>query len=316
MARSSRGSNRGFSKFRSKWWALCRIDRKVRSGRPCTAAILAEDLEVDRRTIRRYIAFMREELGAPIQFDPIEQRYELTDSAWTMPNVHLTDAELVALAVATRSVAACAPAPFAARLEELLAKLIDALPSDQRGEIASLLTKVDFKPVSVPSNGAEWVEPLIHGMRDRIIVEVEYFVLNKEKLTRRYIDPYHLRYFSGAWYLIGYDHHTKHIPVFHLGRVRSLRLTDDTFKQRPFNVHEYFRHTFGITAGGDPKPVRVLLTGRAARTADERIWPEGFTYISATRSRGVLTGTVGHLDDIAAWAASFDGDARILPDEP
>jgi predicted DNA-binding transcriptional regulator YafY len=305
---------RGFSKFRSKWWKLCEIERQIRRGRACTCASLARDLEVDPRTIRRDIAFMRDELGAPIEYDPIEQTYALTNHTWTMPNVYLSEAELVALAVATRSMAAVMPAPFTTPLETLLAKLLDALPEAQREEVRSLQGRVDFVPSPIASKGQEWVGPLVEAIRDERVVEMTYRPLSKGKETCRRLDPYHLRFYEGAWYLIGYDHQTKHFPVFNLARVRTLQITDDSYRRRDFSAAEYFRHAVGVTVGGPPRSVRVLLTGRAAKTAGERVWPIGFTYTPQGEGKGVLAGSVSKLDDLLAWIAAIGGDATILPD--
>jgi predicted DNA-binding transcriptional regulator YafY len=307
-------AKRGFSKFRSKWWKLCEIERQIRRGRACTCASLARDLEVDPRTIRRDIAFMREDLDAPIQYDPIEQTYTLTNPTWTMPNVHLSEAELVALAVATRSMAAVMPAPFTGPLETLLAKLLDALPEAQRQEMRLLQDRVDFVPSPVSSKGQEWVDLLVEAIRDERVVEMIYRPLSKGKETRRRLDPYHLRFFAGAWYLIGYDYQTKHFPVFNLARVRTLEITDEFYRRRDFSAAEYFRHAVGITVGGPPRSVRVLLTGRAAKTAGERVWPVGFTYTPQGESKGVLAGKLSKLDDLLAWVAAIGGEATILPD--
>jgi len=314
MARGTKGKGGGFSKFRSRWWALNQILRRIRGGRAISAASLAESLSVDPRTIRRYIAFLRKDFGAPIEYNPIDQRYELTDQTWTMPNIALTNKELVALTVAARSLAACTPEPFAGTLEGLTAKLLDALPEEDREEIRLLSGKIDFVPSSAPSKGQEWVEQLFAAIREGSTVEMDYWVLSKEKLTRRNVDPYHLRFFAGAWYLIGYDHSTKHFPVFHLARVKKLSTTDKQFSPKPFVAAEYFRHTFGITAGGEPKMIRIRLTGRAAKTADEHTWPAGFTYATTGRNEGILRGRVGRTDDILVWAAGFQGDAEVLPE--
>jgi len=296
------------------FWALGQIERRVRSGRANSCKSLAEALGVSTRTIRRYIVVLQQELGAPIEYNPIDQRYELTDQTWTMPNIALTNNELVALVVATRFVAASTPETFAGTLAQLTAKLLDALPEDDRQEIAALSGKIDFAPAPAPSKGQEWVEPLIAAIRERITVEMDYWVLSKEKLTRRQVDPCHLRFFSGAWYLIGYDHSTKYLPVFHLARIKKLVPTDKRFQPKRFVAAEYFKHTFGITAGGEPKLIRIRLTGRAARTADEHIWPAGFSYTPSGRDAGILSGKVGRTDDILAWAAGFQGDAEVLPD--
>jgi predicted DNA-binding transcriptional regulator YafY len=295
----------GFSKFRSRWWAFCKIERQLRRGRVCTGTSLAADLEVNPRSVRRYIAFMREDMGAPIEFDPIDQTYRLTNQTWTMPNVHLSDAELVSLAVATRSFAGVMPAPFAQSLEKLFAKLLDALPEAGRDEIRALQDRVDFVTSPVMSKGQEWVELLMESIRNERVVEMTYYAMSKGKQERRRVDPYHLRFFAGAWYLVGYDHQTKHFPVFNLARVRKMEATDDTFRRKDFSAADYFRNSVGITVGGPPRHVRVLLRGRAAKTAGERSWPAGFTYTHGDDGTGLLAGQVSKLDDLLALKQAY-----------
>jgi predicted DNA-binding transcriptional regulator YafY len=301
----------GFSKFRNKLSALCKIERQIRRGRNCTPRSLADDLAVDPRTVRRYIALMRKELGAPIEWNPIDERYEFTEPTWTMPNVNLSDQEILALVIAARSMASATPAPIAGSLDGLLAKLLDQLPEDLREEMASLGEKVDFVPSPTPSKGQEWVGPLMDAMRERLSVEMMYFAAGRNAETVRKVDPYHLRFYSGTWYLIGFDHLTKYIPVFNLARIRKLELTEQEFRPKRFSAAEYFKNTFGITAGGTPKLVRIRLIGKAAKTACERVWPEGFTYAS-DGATGILSGRVGKLDDVLHWVASQEGEATLL----
>ena len=301
-----------YSKFWSKWGALCRIEQQIRHGRATTARALAEELEVDTRTIRRYIALMREGMGAPVRYDPIEQRYELTDLAWTMPNVHLSEQEMVALAVAARTLGAVTPAPFSTHLEELFAKLANALPEDHRHELESLGQKVEVLPTPVASKGQQWVEPLVEAIREPRTVEMDYYTMSTGEEARRRVDPYHLRFFAGTWYLVGFDPTAKEMKVFNLARIRMLQITEDGFRPRPFNPREYFRHSFGIMVGGEPQMVRIRLTGWAAETAGERVWPAGFTYTLQPDGSGLLVGKVGMLDDLKAWIAGFSGAATLL----
>ncbi len=305
----------GFSKFRSRWWAFCEIHRQIQRGRACTPRSLAADLEVDPRTVRRYISFMREELGAPIHYDPIDERYTLTEATWTMPNVHLSDHEMVALAISLRAMNAVAAEPFIASLNTLFQKLLDAIPVNRRNEILSLQERVDIVPAAVPSVGEAWIGALLKAVSDCTSVKIDYYVLSRDRLSHRVVDPYHLRFFGGCWYLIGLDHETKHFPVFSLARIRGLSACVQTFKRQEFTAATFFKNSFGISVGGELKTVRVRLTGRAARTASERVWPDGFSYKSdANNNSGILTGKIGNPDDLLHWIGSQRGDAELLSD--
>ena len=123
-----------YSKFRSRLWKVVEIDRQLRQqlrqGRLCTVRSLTEKLELDERTLRRLIELMRDDLGAPIQYDRSQQTYKYTRANWLVPNVQLDEAELQALATAVRAIQPVLPVSMSQRLDNLLAKLLDALPVD------------------------------------------------------------------------------------------------------------------------------------------------------------------------------------------
>jgi proteasome accessory factor C len=229
-----------------------------------------------------------------------------------MPNVHLSDEELTALAVGTRSLSAVMPKPFTKSLDGLLTKLLDVLPESRREEIRLLRESIDIVPTAIASKGVQWVEPLMRAMRDELSVEINYYVLYKRKAGRRRVDPYHLRFFAGTWYLVGYDHSIKRLPIFNLARIRELNPTERSFRRKPFSASDYFRDAIGITVGGRSRRVRIRLTGRVAETAGERVWPDGFKYFPSNDGTGVIEGHTGKLDDLLAWIASTGGEASVL----
>ena len=98
-----------YSKFRSRLWKLVEIDRQLREqlqrGRPCTTKSLLEALGdgTDERTLRRLIELMRIDLGAPIEYDRSQHTYKYTHPNWIVPNVHLDEAQMQALATAVQA---------------------------------------------------------------------------------------------------------------------------------------------------------------------------------------------------------------------
>src|SRR6185437_5200528 len=168
---------------------------------------------------------------------------------------------------------------------------------------------------AVSSKGQEWVEPFLEAIRDERTIDMRYYALSKDSETTRRVDPYHLRFFAGAWYLIGYDHPTKQFPLFNLARVRHVEILEETFRRRVFSAEAYFRNSFGISVGGTPRKVRVRLIGRAAKAASEKKWPRGFVYRIESDGSGLLVGQVSRMEDVLTWVASLDGDAVLVPDD-
>ena len=62
-----------------------------------------QTLEVSRKTVVRDIAFMRDRLDLPIEFDAQIQAYRYTQPVNAFPTVHMTEGELLALLVAQRA---------------------------------------------------------------------------------------------------------------------------------------------------------------------------------------------------------------------
>ncbi|MGC8559878.1 MAG: helix-turn-helix transcriptional regulator [Phycisphaerae bacterium] len=308
-----------YSKMRSQLWKILEIDRQLReqkrTGRPCTKETLLKGLryDINERTLRRTIEVMRDELGAPIVYDRLLQTYKLQHDDWHMPNISLDEAELQVLATAIQAVRPVLPTLMSERLDMLLAKLLDALPLSRCNAVRRAQGQIEFVPAPILSKGMEWLEPLCLAILDRYSVDMVYHVPGRDENTRRRFDPYYLRNVQGIWYAVGYDHFTKHWPIFKLARIRELKVSEDLYTVKPFSAATYFKNSLGIMVGGKPQHVRVRLTGYAASTAEEYVWPDGFTCQRNGPNEVVLSGQVLHLAELLQWTASFQGDAEILP---
>ena len=308
-----------YSKFRSRLWKIVEIDRQLREqwhrARPCTKQSLLDKLEgIDERTLRRLIELMRDDLHAPIEYDRALQTYKYTDLTWVVPNVQLDEDEMHALATAVQAMRPVMPPSLSNRLDKLLSKLIDALPESQRDDVYRAQGQVEFVPAPVLSKGVQWFEGLHRAIVGQLSVDMTYYVLSREQETQRRFDPYYLRNYQGAWYVAGYDHLTDRWPIFKLARIRDLSVSDERYDVRPFSAAEYFKDSLGIMVGGEALPIRVKLTGYAASTADECIWPKGFHYTATGDKEGILAGRISPTADLMQWIASFQGEAEILPE--
>jgi len=101
------------------------IERSVRSGAYPNSESLADELEVDSRTVQRDIAFLKDQLGAPLEFCRKRNGYHLTDLSWTLPAFQLTEGELVSVFLAERLIRQYRGTPF----ETDLARAFDRIAS-------------------------------------------------------------------------------------------------------------------------------------------------------------------------------------------
>jgi predicted DNA-binding transcriptional regulator YafY len=102
---------------------IAAFDRAVRAGEYPNAGTVAKRLEVSRRTLQRDIEFLRDRLGAPLIFDPRRQGYAYSDPSFRLPEVPMTEGELLALALAERVLRQYRGTPYAPDLARAFGKV-------------------------------------------------------------------------------------------------------------------------------------------------------------------------------------------------
>jgi predicted DNA-binding transcriptional regulator YafY len=139
-----------------------------------------------------------------------------------------------------------------ARLSPLMARALllaldllgDAIALEGMESLASVREKVHMLigggpldgPIVVddlPSPDPHIVEVLNHAIRDRQVVDLEYFTSSREELNLRPVEPYLLFHSRDGWYLEAFCLKAGGQRTFKLERVRSARPTGATFAPRP-----------------------------------------------------------------------------------
>src|SRR5215469_2419162 len=115
--------NKSFPKNRNVLLRMHRILERIQKGDFPSRPILAQEIEVDEKTIQRDINFMRDSFRHPIEYDPKKYGYYLTGPVSSFPLVQLSQKELVAVFVAQKAIAQYAGTPFEQPLKAAFGKL-------------------------------------------------------------------------------------------------------------------------------------------------------------------------------------------------
>jgi proteasome accessory factor BC len=82
----------------------------------------------------------------------------------------------------------------------------------------------------------------------RKTIEFEYYTMERDETSKRKVDPYHLVYRSGQFYLIGHSHEREAVRVFRLSRIRG-KVSYATKAEHDFSAPEDFdRRDYGSRA--------------------------------------------------------------------
>ncbi|WP_255987985.1 helix-turn-helix transcriptional regulator [Chitinolyticbacter albus] len=217
---------------------------------------LALRLEVDGRTLRRYIAAL-EEIGVPV----IAERgryggYKLV-AGFKLPPMMFTDEETLAISLGLAAARGLGLADAGPALESAQAKLERVMPTALKPRLRALTERatLDLAPAS-PEGGAALVAlaTAAHAQqRVRLLYQAE-----GGEATERDVDPYGLVYRRGRWYLCGHCHLRRDLRTFRLDRIHEARPLPASFlRPADFDAARYLQQSF--TDMQRAHPVDILL---------------------------------------------------------
>ena len=189
---------------------------------------LAERLEVDLRTVRRYVT-MLQDLGIPVEAERGRYGGYRLRAGFKLPPLMLTDDEALAVTLGLLTARRLGLAAAAPAVEGALAKVERVLPPAVRRRVASVQETlvIDLTPRPEAPTSAT-VMALSAAAYDGRRVWLRYASARGEE-TERAVDPYGLVYLNGRWYVAGHCHLRGDLRVFRLDRVRQIEPREETF---------------------------------------------------------------------------------------
>jgi predicted DNA-binding transcriptional regulator YafY len=195
-----------------------------------TGAQLAQRLEVNIRTLRRYIT-MLQDLGIPI----VAERgrtgsYELT-AGYKLPPMMFTNDEALALSIGLLTARHLGLAETVRAIESAQAKLEQVMPLDLKHRVRALTETVtlDLNVLPMESPGKVLLT-MSSAAQSQRRVHLRYRSRADDE-TERDFDPYGLAFRQGRWYVVGYCGLRHDLRSFRLDRVVQVDLTDTPFER-------------------------------------------------------------------------------------
>lgn len=299
-------------------YRIYQIHRLLRSHRYPDLKSLVQKFEVSERTILRDLNTMRYDFGAPIAYSRQRRGYYYSDEKFTLPTLHLTQGEAIAIFLGERLLSQYRGTPFELAIRSAFEKISALLPEEISLDFSEVerLISFDVEPLRGEEKQlAEAFNLLSQAAHERRTVEMTYFSQYRGEETERQVDPYHLRSSFGAWYLIGYCHMRAEVRMFALDRIRDLRLTDQIFAiPEDFSVEEYLGDSLHLERG-QPVEVAIKFDPYQARWIRERVWHPSQSIEELPDGSLILRMVVGSLGEVKRWAMSFGARAEVLEPE-
>jgi predicted DNA-binding transcriptional regulator YafY len=183
-------------------------------------AQLARELEVDRRTLRRYIV-MLEEIGIPIVTTQGRYGGYQVVPGFKLPPMIFSDQEALALAVGLMAARGMGLAESMPAVASARAKMERVFPTKLKQRLRAVDESIALelaRPVAVIDQ--QILGLLCTATQEHRRVRMAY-QSRAEAHTEREFDPYGLVYRTGRWYIVGWCHLRRGLRSFRLDRVTS-----------------------------------------------------------------------------------------------
>lgn len=293
------------------------IDRRIRDGEYPNADRLASDLEVSRRVIFMDRDFMKNRLGAPIEYDRDHRGWFYSDETWVLPGIIVTEGELLAFFLSVE----VAKRYLGTGLEEILRSAVEKLSRNVSGSITvdldTLRSHYSFSAPTLLAANEQALLDLHHAIAGFNKVWMRYYTASRDEHTKRTIHPYHLTNIRGDWYLIAYDELRKEIRNFSVARIEEWKLIKEKFKRDPeFLVAKYMGSAFQAERGGETADVVIRFAPQAARYVREKHWHDSQQIDEQDDGGLILKLNTSGLGEVKRWTLQYGGDAEVIaPDQ-
>src|SRR5512134_2798518 len=204
-----------------------------------SGAELARRIEVDARTLRRYISAL-EEMGIPLTTEQGRHGGYRLVPGYKLPPMIFSEEEAQALSLGLIAAKGLGLADAAPASESVQAKLDRVLPSAPRRTIAALRESVALQTGDARvAADARLLRILSESAQARRSAAMSYRAADGA-ITTRDFDVYGLVYRAGRWYVVGFCHLRTGLRTLRLDRVAHAEVTTQPF-MRPegFDASEY-----------------------------------------------------------------------------
>lgn len=292
---------------------MLRIHQAVQAGKYPTAGALASDIEVVVKTIYRDIAFMRDRMGLPIEFDTKRNGYRYTGEVSSFPSLQLTEGELFALCVAEKALEQYRGTSFEKPLLSALRKMEQSLPDTISINLGELGEAISFRTRAEPILNLEIFDALAKATSQHKQLELVYRKAGSAAPEKRIVDPYHLANINGEWFLFAFDHLRKDIRTFVPARIKSAKQTGETFvRPQGFSLEKRLRDSFGVHSGEGRYEVVLRFSAKVADYIREKRWHDSQQLRELKDGSLELRLKLSSLIEIERWVLSWGQNARVI----
>lgn len=289
------------------------IDEKIRSGLYPNAASMAKEYEISARTLLRDIEYMRDMLGAPVEYDNSRKGYFYAEENFFLPALDIKESDFFAICITEKALKQYENTPLYERLSSIFERLRDHLPESIRVNTTWIGAGYTFLNEShTRIDPAVW-EIVSEALIRKIEIEIVHKKAGADEGTKRIAAPYHIVNYRGEWYLIARCNMRKTVVRFAMSRIESARILKNTYTiPEDFSLDSFLGSSFGIMTDDTEYDVEIKFATVHAPYIYEREWLHGQKLSSCKDGSVIISFKTNSLFEVKRWVLSWGAGAEVI----
>lgn len=295
------------------------VHTSLKSGNFPNSQMLAENLEVSRRTILRDIEFLRDRMRAPIEYSAVHRGYYYTEPTYMFPFMPVSTNDIKGIQIAENALEVYLGAPFEVVLKSSLRKINNIISGGgelNSSDIEDGNTFV-FKTSATSEQDIRIFNTLSTAAAEKKQLKIKYYSIYRDAVSDRIIDPYHIVNYNGEWYLIAMCHLRKKVRTFLISRIREVVKNERTFEiGNNFDLSTFNESSFEVSSEGKLFSIKILCDEFCARYIREKKWHKSQRIVENNDETIQLFFKLNSLFEIKRWILSCGEHVKVeAPEE-
>jgi len=182
--------------------------------------VFTEELETSRNTITRDFEFLRDSLGAPLEYcrEHNGHRYNPQAPVFELPGFWMNPAELYALLACEHLLENVQPGLLTSRLAPLKEK-VRRLLGESGHDAEEVSERIRIQPIQTRTTSHQTFDPVAQATLSGKCLRFHYQARSGSGHKHRTVDPQRLLHYRSNWYLLALCRQAEALRLFSLDRI-------------------------------------------------------------------------------------------------
>lgn len=254
-----------------------KIEMLIRNRGHVSFQTLQDELEVSPATLKRDLDYLRDRLGAPIEYDRFLNGYRFSNEyrgqKHELPGLWFSEPELYSLLATNQLLGDLGSDGLISRHLQPLLDRIHQLLGVGESDAKALLMRVKIIGSARRSVSAQVFELIGEALLKRRRLRLRYLTRGRGVASERDVSPQRLVHYRNTWYLDGWCHLRERLLRFAVDAIEDATDTGADAKDMPLKqVETEMDGGYGIYAGVRTHWVTLMFSRQAAQWVRHEEW--------------------------------------------